>query len=197
MGGRTEHKTDCAFRVLVEEILDPPLHEATLKCPGCDQPFSAPLHEHPADCPLRVLVEGALKVGSEFFAQRARPPVDMGYYVLDDDNNALHVPSGGPADTIAWGYWFEQNRARRVVAQENIGPYRVSTVFLGLDHDFRHGICNAGPNPHPILFETMVFESSAGELQRALDMQERCSTWNEAQAQHEQVCARIRRTIAG
>jgi len=45
--------------------------------------------------------------------------------------------------------WMET--ADRIVKREMVGKYRVSTVFLGLDHRFGRG----GP---PIVYETMVFE---------------------------------------
>lgn len=46
----------------------------------------------------------------------------------------------------------------------------VSTVFLGLDHNF-------GDGP-PLLFETMIFGGPHA------DFQARCSTWSEAEKQH-------------
>ena len=58
----------------------------------------------------------------------------------------------------------------------------VSTVFLGVDH-------RLGDGP-PLVFETMVF---GGPLDRH---QERCSTWAEAEAQHERVCAMVRQGAA-
>ena len=55
---------------------------------------------------------------------------------------------------LAWCLWFEQNLARRIVAKSQVGPYLVSTVFLGLDHNF-------GDGP-PVLWETMVFHDDRG-----------------------------------
>lgn len=58
-----------------------------------------------------------------------------------------------------------------VVAKTHLpGDIEVSTVFLGLDH-------NWGDGP-PLLFETMVF---GGPLDQE---QERWSTWDEAEAGH-------------
>lgn len=77
-----------------------------------------------------------------------------------------------PCDnTREWAKWFEH--ADRVVAKSEFGDMLVSTVFLGLDHDFSM----QGP---PLLFETMIFRAG-----QALDYQERCSTWLEAEEQHE------------
>jgi len=57
----------------------------------------------------------------------------------------------------------------------------VSTVFLGLDHQW-------GDGP-PLLFETMVFgwTSSAWCL--------RCSTWEQAEAQHARAVAEIEEVV--
>lgn len=99
-------------------------------------------------------------------------------YILDD-----HTPVA--CDFLAWAGWFEVNE--RHVALTEIGEYTVSTVFLGLDHRYVY------PGP-PILFETMVSK----KLHRPvwLDIQERCSTWEEAEAQHERVAVRVREFVA-
>lgn len=80
-------------------------------------------------------------------------------------------------DLMTWATWFE--KAERHVAETGIRdrlstkPY-ISTVFLGLDHSF-------GDGP-PLLFETMIF---GGEHDQ---WQERCSTWDEAEAMHKRAC---------
>lgn len=67
----------------------------------------------------------------------------------------------------------------RRVGDDTVGDVRVSTVFLGIDHNhWREG--------EPLLFETMVF---GGALDGA---QERCSTWEQAEAQHAGFVARAR-----
>lgn len=77
-----------------------------------------------------------------------------------------------------WAVWFET--ADRRVRLTRVGPYLVSTVFLGMDHNF-------GDDGPPILFETMVYcEGVPGEFRGVswLDHQERCATWEEAEQQH-------------
>jgi hypothetical protein len=72
----------------------------------------------------------------------------------------------------------------RVVAQDRLGPFFVSTVHLVLDH-------SPGTGP-PVLFETGVFYD---ETQRGLgDMVdcERTATEVAALAMHDQACAHIR-----
>lgn len=72
-------------------------------------------------------------------------------------------------DTLAWSKCFEINEARRVASTEKDG-ITVSTVFLGVDH-------NWGEGP-PVLFETMIFGGPENEYQ------ERYCTWEEAEEGH-------------
>ena len=56
-----------------------------------------------------------------------------------------------------------RDKEYKTVAQESTpkGGYWISTVWLGLDHDFNWGITRGlqdETNPHPIIFETMVFD---------------------------------------
>lgn len=72
-------------------------------------------------------------------------------------------------DTVKWAQWFEI--ADRRVAETMVGDKRVSTVFIGLDHQF-------GDGP-PLIFETMIFGlANDGEYQT------RCGTWEEAEEMH-------------
>jgi hypothetical protein len=74
-------------------------------------------------------------------------------------------------DLLKWAAWIK-DREKSIVAQTEIGNIFVSTIFLGLDYNFLG-------NGEPILFETMAFKG--GE---SLDIQERCCTWEQAEAQH-------------
>ena len=66
------------------------------------------------------------------------------------------------------------------VAETIIGPVHISTVFLGIDH--RH----FGDGP-PLLFETMIFGGTLDHFQN------RCSTWDEAEAMHAEAVELVRR----
>lgn len=57
---------------------------------------------------------------------------------------------------VTWARWFE-NDANRRVAATHVGAVRVSTVFLGLDHNFARLFLRHARDPRPILYETMVF----------------------------------------
>jgi len=79
-------------------------------------------------------------------------------------------------DLGAWAKWYET--ADRRVALDEINDVTVSTVFLGLDHNFDEG--------EPILFETMVF---GGFLDQET---ERYSTYAEAETGHAAMVKRVK-----
>ncbi len=67
-----------------------------------------------------------------------------GKYILNDAGEPEEASS-----LLAWAKWFET--ADRIVASDIIGgDVHVSTVFLGLDHNF-------GSAGAPLLYETMIF----------------------------------------
>lgn len=76
-------------------------------------------------------------------------------------------------DLMEWAKWFEKGNRR--VAEDVRGDIRVSTIFLGMNH-------NWGDGP-PLLFETMIF---GGEHDL---YQDRYATWNEAVDGHKKACA--------
>lgn len=89
-------------------------------------------------------------------------------------------------DTLKWARWF--GKADRTVRKDTanitldgkpLGQIEVSTVFLGLDHNFFD-------NGAPVLFETMVF---GGPLDQEM---ERCSTWEGAEKMHEKMMERVK-----
>ena len=68
-----------------------------------------------------------------------------GKYILDASGEPKLVES-----LTKWARWFEGSAEARRVARTQVGDCMVSTVFLGLDHNFSE----EGP---PVLWETMVF----------------------------------------
>ncbi len=82
---------------------------------------------------------------------------------------------------LEWGEWFET--AKRHVADEEISGIRISTVFLGLDHNFsRKG--------DPLLFETMVFLPDGTG-----DRMCRYFSWGEAEEGHKKMADLVRAEI--
>lgn len=88
-------------------------------------------------------------------------------------------------DITKWALWMGESERR--VAWSEVGPWDISTVFLGVDHSFGMG--------RPILFETMVFYKADNlppdapkQYFEYLDQHmRRYHTWDEAEAGHERV----------
>lgn len=68
--------------------------------------------------------------------------------------------------------WAAEHRPAGIVrvAETHVGPLYVSTVFLGIDHNFW--------GEDPLLFETMLFD----DLHDAYQC--RCTTWDQAERMH-------------
>ena len=68
----------------------------------------------------------------------------------DDDETMIdyYDKDGTPLTLMEWAVKFEDNEYKRV-AFDQIGDVEVSTVWLGLNHQY-------GDGP-PLIFETMVF----------------------------------------
>lgn len=76
----------------------------------------------------------------------------------------------------AWWPWFKDNR-ERIVAQEDVGDYWVSTVFVGL---------NTHVHGKPQLFETEVYVR--GQTTHRITS----ATWDEAVQEHARTCQAAR-----
>lgn len=95
-------------------------------------------------------------------------------YRLDSEGNPVAEP-----DTLAWAKWFET--AERIVAQERVGDVEVSTVFLGLNHNYGEG--------PPLLWQTMTFAKDGAS---GLDgLQERYASKEAALAGHKAMVAKV------
>ena len=82
-----------------------------------------------------------------------------------------------------WGRFLET--PEKIVKQENVGDYWVSTVFLGIDHNFTRPY----NNNKPILFESMIFKSKdIGQD----SWQERYCTYQEALDGHNAIVERLK-----
>lgn len=82
------------------------------------------------------------------------------------------------ANDVEWVMWRYNNREQCVVKQTQTdhGVF-VSTVFMGLDHNFG--------DHDPLLFETMIFGGPKnGNCYR-------CSTWEQAERIHDEVLAEV------
>jgi hypothetical protein len=86
-----------------------------------------------------------------------------------------------PRIDAIWAEWFE--RAERRIALDEVAGAVISTVFLGVNHQW-------GDGP-PLVFETLV---SGGQLDGEMD---RYSTWDEAAAGHVAMCVKVKLAEAG
>ncbi len=101
-----------------------------------------------------------------------------GYRVLDDDHRVVE------ADLHTWAQFLDEH-GKRTVGKDTVDGVTVSTVFLGSDHSY-------GPElgqPDPLWFETMVFEGVGKGWDQTRD---RYTTWEQAEAGHKEVVARLR-----
>ncbi len=94
------------------------------------------------------------------------------WYILDG-KTAL------PVSFDDWLKWMSDNRGNMHIRDDRFGDARVSTIFLGLNH-------NHGFSREPQLFETMIF---GGEHDQ---WTERCARYDQAVAMHEKACALVR-----
>jgi hypothetical protein len=79
-----------------------------------------------------------------------------------------------PCSLMEWAHWMEAEPLARIVKRTEIGTLWVSTVFLGIDHNW-----DPDPEAEPLLFETMIFDDYQDAYQT------RCTTWDQAELMHE------------
>lgn len=65
-----------------------------------------------------------------------------------------------PLTVLQWGRLFEDPAYRRIGHTEIDDFGFVSTIWIGLDHDFTSGLLD--PHKPPLIFETMSFEHGDG-----------------------------------
>ena len=111
--------------------------------------------------------------GKDIFSEVRGPG---GYF--DRSGNAISF-----RDWARLSAWDEKdnNNQYRIVKQEEVGDYWISTVWLGLDHGFGRS--------KPLIFETMVFNNVTDESD--LDCR-RWSTEEQALAGHEAMVDEVR-----
>lgn len=66
------------------------------------------------------------------------------HYIIDADRKVKEVDN-----LLDWARWMESNSLTRIIQQDALGDYFLSTVFLGIDYSFGGDV--------PVLFETMLF----------------------------------------
>lgn len=103
-------------------------------------------------------------------------------YILDETGNPVPEP-----DFKAWGRWMAT--ANRHVGKDDIDGVRVSTVFLGIDHQWAH-------DPPPVLWESMVFVDGVDLAEKFPSLEQRRYTSREAAERgHADLVAEVRRLL--
>ena len=97
---------------------------------------------------------------------------------------------GNPMSAAAWAEMFEGARNQeRQLAVTDVGGYRVSTVWLGLDQRWP-----GGGDGVPLIFETMVFSPNGPPAAAVADLVEvpfRAATRAGALQTHDRVCVAV------
>lgn len=76
-------------------------------------------------------------------------------YILGEDGKTPIAEH----DLFKWADWFEGSHEQRKIKRTEVGDSVISTIFLGLDHNYGDGA--------PLLFETMIFGGPHdGEMDR-------------------------------
>lgn len=117
-------------------------------------------------------------------SERGGPPLVMDYYDREGRRIDLHRLSELLGDP-------DYKR----IAQTSVGPYDVSTVWLGVDHGFVSAQLKLGREVAPLIFETMVFGVGGRDLPLA-DEQWRYSTEAQARQGHVFVVRLIEAEVA-
>lgn len=105
----------------------------------------------------------------------------MGHYILNKDQEPVEVEN-----IIDWAHWMSTHERRVMLTKfestdKNDKEILISTVFLGVDHNFGNG--------PPILWETMIFPDDKWRYQR------RHTSRYEAVIAHEEAQAFVEKTL--
>ncbi len=106
---------------------------------------------------------------------------------MGSDRSLYYDRDGIPiSDMFVWGKLFRDHEYKRV-GLDVLSGYRISTVWMGLDHGYP-------PGP-PLIFETMVFREGEGDPIR-LDMEMmRYSTLVDAERGHKRMVELVRAAL--
>lgn len=92
---------------------------------------------------------------------------------------------GTPISQEEWCCKLREEDYGRVALDEGVRGYRISTVWLGIDHNIL--------GPKPLIFETMVFNESADKKADEIGLTcRRWSTYEEAYNGHHRIVTAIR-----
>lgn len=96
----------------------------------------------------------ARKIVADFRKLEAEQRIPDHWGYLDEDNNVVPCHMSDLLERYNGNDPFGENGMKRHLWNDHVGPYWVSTIFLGLDHAF------LPLDGHSIWFETMVFRGN-------------------------------------
>lgn len=119
---------------------------------------------------IEDVINHAAKGGKFMFKPRCNGKEMSHFYFLNEDHTYK------PCSFQEWGQQVQRltEQNKKHVAYDVINGYRVSTIWLGIDHDW----LNDGP---PLLFETMIFLPNDQE-----EYCDRYTTWEQAVEGHQE-----------
>jgi hypothetical protein len=112
-----------------------------------------------------IMLSLSLKWLETLILDKKRRTMEHHYYFILNGKETV------PVEAEEWNKWFEENYNNRTVAFTKQDNIEISTIFLGLNHNFSW-------RGAPLLFETMVFHNGHG--QECV----RTANWEEAEIAH-------------
>lgn len=97
------------------------------------------------------------------------------HYILNEDGNPVAV------GLEEWAEWFGEHKEERIMKQTRVFGIWVSTIFLGLNHNFFGN--------EPLIFETMIFGGTLDQYQ------DRYSTKEQALRGHREAVWKVIKTL--
>ncbi len=96
----------------------------------------------------------------------------------------MELPEDTPCNFQEFNEWYIQSQKdrSRIVKQEHVGKYWISTVFLPADH--------GDDTDHPLLWETEVFNGDDVE-----DCERCTGSWDQALAMHQEMVAKWKENV--
>ena len=94
---------------------------------------------------------------------------------------------GNKIDLTKFGFRKDFDWETRFDLKTKVGKYEVSTVDLGIDHNFGFG--------KPLYYETMIFQKNGDEIDFSGIYQERYSTEEEAREGHKRAIKYVKELL--
>lgn len=98
-----------------------------------------------------------------------------------------------------WAEWFEEahKKEKTLIKRTIIENIRISSIFLGLDHDFARVARPLPENYQPLIFETMIFDDNKkSKIEDLNNFQERYRTIEETIKRHNELVETVKKFLS-